>query len=736
MEKWKNDLTLEEKSELLVQGLIEQWDKNKYGMKRFLVSDGASGVRREREDGQAKPAPVCYPSPSIYACSWDRKLIHKTGKYLGIEAKARGVDILFGPGCNIKRSPLCGRNFEYYSEDPCLTAELATEFVKGLQEQGTGACVKHFAANNQETRRMSIDEKISLRALREIYLRAFEKPVREGKPDMVMTAYNKVNGEYCADSEFLLKKVLREEWNYDGNIITDCVAAHDLAKGIKNGLNLQLSSESRESIRKEVRSLIEKNEIREEEIDRAIESTIHLGKKCLQRDCDISYDAAEHHEFARHLAEESLVLLKNEQKFLPLQANERICVIGDLACSLRYQGGGSNHIENLYKVEQVYDAVRQICRDAVFAKGYGDKKEEEEELWKEAVEAAKGCDKVVICIGLPDAYESEGYDREHLEIPSVQEQLLYHVLEANPNVAVVLFHGAPLQMRWSENVKAVLDAGLPGEAGGRAVADCLFGNINPSGKLAETVPLKLADTPCYLNFPGGMNTVEYAEGIYIGYRYYDKKEMQVSFPFGHGLSYTSFQYSGIKVRDAGNKFEVSFWIENTGCRSGKEIMQLYICKPSVYYDCPVRELQDFTKAELEPKEKKQIHFLIAKDAFKIYGEEVQEWITEGGTGKIEIGASSRDIRLSAEVRIKKEEQLPLITGHTVLKDIFERYGKRDVLGELFRKYHLSGHHLNACDGEDPTLRAMAVMNTLESLKWADPNLTDGIIDQILIELNT
>ena len=741
-----NTLSLEEKSELLVQGLIEQWDEPKYGMTNFSVSDGASGVRRdryaERKGEEGRPV-VCFPSPSLYACSWNRELVREIGKSLGKQAKSRGVDVLFSPGCNIKRSPLCGRNFEYYSEDPVLTGELASEFIMGVKETGTGACAKHFAANNQETKRMSVDERIGKRALREIYLKAFEKPVREGKPDMVMTAYNRVNGEYCADSRFLLKEVLREEWGYKGSVITDCVGAHDLAKALKNGLTLQLSSESKESIFREVSDLIARGKLTEEDVDRAVRNTLELGEKYRnrgRRGSDSGTEQAyllqeeERHCFAQTAAEESMVLLKNEKSLLPLDRKSRIGVIGGFAKDLRYQGGGSNYLANPYRVEQLFDAVKEFCPDAVWSQGYDGEKSDS--TWeKEALETAGACEKIIFCMGLPQEYESEGYDRSDMDLPPCQEALLKKLAEVNENIIVVLFHGAPVTMAWTEYAGAVLDAGLPGEAGGTAAARCLFGEVNPSGKLAESYPLKLSDTPCYLNFPGEMDRVEYSEGIYVGYRYYDKKEMGVAFPFGYGLSYTSFSYSEIQVKQTEKEVEVSFRIENTGSCDGKETVQLYIAKPGKYYSCPVRELQDFKKVSLKAGEKKTVTFTVPEKAFRVYDEEAECWVMEGGIYRVDVGTSSREINLSEEVELQADTELLPVTRFTVLKDIFERYGKRDVMNALFREYGLNENNLTVCDSRDITARSMGCMNTLDSLKRSDPALTEEILEKILYGLN-
>lgn len=725
--------SLDEKAMLLSQGLIEQNDTSQYGLTSFYVADGPSGIRTRDEIPGKKTSVVCYPSVSTYACSWDRELIHTIGRYLGVEAKTVGVDVLFGPGCNIKRSPLGGRNFEYYSEDPVLTGELATEYVKGIQAEGVGACVKHFAANNQETRRMSIDERIDERALHEIYLKAFEKPIKEGKPYMVMTAYNKVNGEYCANHSLLLKQILRDQWKYDGNVITDCVAAHDLAQGIKNGLNLQLSSESAERIADEVKELIAANNMTESDVDQAVLRTIELSMECKKRKREEDFDPEEHHKFAEKIAVESMVLLKNENDFLPLREKDSICVIGKIGKSLRFQGGGSAHVTP-YRVDQVYDAVKEYCPDAVFAKGY----EEEDtccEWEQEAIQKAAEAEKVIFCMGLPESGESEGYDRMHMKLPLCQELLLEKVCKVNPNVVVLLFHGSPVEMSWSSRPKAILDVYLPGEAGGKAIGKLLFGKNNPCGKLAETVPVKLADTPCYLNFPGKGNRVNYAESVYVGYRYYDKKEMEVAFPFGYGMSYTTFSYKNLEVQRDGNNIEVSLTVKNTGNMEGKEIVQLYVKKPGILYDCPLRELQNFMKIGLKPGEEQKVRFLLTPENFQVYDEEAGRWVTEGGIYGIEVGKSSREICLSSEVELEPAGIKEEIKKDTVLEDIINRFAKKEMLEELFAGYPTALQILELCDSRDITLRAMQLSNTFETLKRSDSMITDAVIQEILEKLN-
>ncbi|MDO4445024.1 MAG: glycoside hydrolase family 3 C-terminal domain-containing protein [Bacillota bacterium] len=725
-------MSLDEKTMLLSQGLIEQNDLTPYGLKSFYVADGPSGIRKREEISHSNIPLVCFPSVSTYSCSWDKGLMRKIGYYLGQEAKTEGIHVLFGPGCNIKRSPLGGRNFEYYSEDPILTGELATEYVKGIQETGIGACVKHFAANNQETRRMSVDELIDERTLHEIYLKAFEKPVREGKPYMVMTGYNKINGEYCANNKKILKEVLRRDWEYQGNVITDCVAAHDLAEGLKNGLNLQLSSETKERLAEEVRELMAAGRITEKDVDAAVENTINLLLKCGKISGTEVYDPEEHHRFSAEVAAESMVLLKNENAVLPIQKTDSVCVVGKMAEDLRFQGAGSAHVDP-YQVSQIYEEMRKYNPQIIYRKGYD---EEVEESWEEVKKAVKKADKVVLCMGLPEVYESEGYDRKHMKLPKCQEDLLKKISEVNPHIIVVLLHGAPVEMPWVEQAEGILDAGLPGEAGGEAIRKLLFGEVNPSGKLTETYPERLENTPSYLNFPGKGNKVTYAEGIYVGYRYYDKRKMKVRFPFGYGLSYTEFVYRNLEVEKQKNgTIKVSLKVKNTGERSGKEIVQLYIKKPGVRYDCPERELADFEKISLASGEEKEVIFSLDPEIFQVYDEHFGTWVTEGGEYGIEIGTSSREIRMKEYIQLNSCGKEERIESDTTLEDIIYYFGKGEVLKQLLSEYLVSAHILELCFSENRTMRAMQLSNTMETLQRSDSMITEKVIHDLLEKLN-
>lgn len=735
-------LTLEEKAALLSQIVWETTDVSKYGINGFLLADGPAGLRRLKdyfdEDIYNTVPTTCYPSPSTYASSWDTALLYDIGRHLGIEAHTEDVDVLLGPGVNIKRSPLGGRNFEYYSEDPFLTGELATAYINGLQQEGIGACMKHFAVNNQETNRMTIDAKVDERALHEIYLKAFEKPVIEGKPWMVMTAYNRVNGAYCANNETILKETLRKKWGYDGCVVTDCYAAHNLAKGIKNGLNLQMPGETAKRLAQRIQKLIHQGEITELDLEKAISSNIELSIKCRENTKSISYDREEHHNFSRQAALESMVLLKNENAMLPLKRDEKIALIGEMAEKSRFQGGGSSHV-NPYRLENIRDSMAEYGASFSYSKGYeGD--HTTEYLIDEALQCAKNADKVLLCIGLPEIYESEGYDREHLSIPAVQQQLMDQLHKVNSNLIIVLFNGAPVEMPWISKAEALLEAYLPGEALGSAVVQLLYGESNPCGKLAETFPLRLEDTPSYLNFPGNTNQVEYREGIYVGYRYYDKKNIPVQYPFGYGLSYTSFQYSSLSIaRNMINENEtckITFWIENIGKLKGKEIVQLYVRPNDALSHRPEKELKAFTKTELQPGEKKQITFELKKDAFAYYDEELHQWVVEDGTFEICIGSSSRDIHLKGELHVMTflKPHRP-VTENTSLKEMLKLPERRNYLKENLKRYPRSMEFVLFCESKDPLVQSMGNLMSFQTLKRVDDKLTDEVIEEIVDGMN-
>ena len=636
----------------------------KFGIEAINVTDGPHGLRKQKtkkESGtdmlQGIPA-VCFPTASATSCSWDPELIERMGVALGEECNAEGVSVLLGPGNNIKRNPLCGRNFEYFSEDPLLAGEMAAAWIKGVQSQGVGASLKHFAANNQEARRMTVDSVVDERTLREIYLAGFETAVKKGKPWTVMNAYNRLNGTYCAENKWLLTDVLRDDWGFGGIVITDWGAENEIVDGLKAGQNIEMPSSDGLAAAKIVDALID-GTLDESTLDARVDEILDILFKGQKTKAAVPYDKTAHHALAREVATGSMVLLKNEDGILPLPKNKTVAVIGEMAKSPRYQGAGSSLI-NPTQLDSVFDELLRQDIGFLYAQGY-DKSTDKTDmaLIREAVDTAKRCETVLLFIGLTDEFESEGFDRSHLDLPQSHINLLTAVSKANPNVVVVLAGGAPIRMQWIDSCKAVLHTFLPGQAGAGAAVDLLFGNANPSGKLSETYLLKLEDTPSYNNFPGSPVTVEYREGLYVGYRYFDKVGKDVLFPFGHGLSYTTFEYSGLKLSKKNIKdtdtLKVTFKVKNTGDRAGAEVAQVYVSDTESTVYRPVKELKGFKKIFLEPGEEKTVTVELDKRAFAFWNTAIGDWYVESGAFDILVGASSRDIRLQAGVKVTSSD---------------------------------------------------------------------------------
>lgn len=655
-----SQMTLEEKASLC-SGL-DLWHTKpieRLGIPSIMMTDGPHGLRKQKEGGGFVSVPAtCFPTAVTLASSWDRALMEKVGSAIGEECQAEGVSILLGPGVNIKRSPLCGRNFEYYSEDPFLSSELALHFVRGVQSQGVGACLKHFCANNQEHRRLTVSAEVDERTLREIYLASFEKAVREGKPWSVMCAYNKVNGEYCSENTYLLSKILKEEWGFEGFVVSDWGAVNERAKGLLAGLDLQMPYDGGVGDRKIVEA-VKSGEIPEYVLDSAVERILKTVFKAVENKKEnATYDRVAHHELAREVARECFVLLKNEENILPLKREGVIALIGAFTKNPRYQGRGSSQI-NPTMLDNAYDEILKKVGDenrVLYAEGYRLESDEvDERLVYEAVEKAKRANVAVVFAGLPERYESEGYDRPHMKMPESHNVLIEKVSEVQKNVVVVLSNGAPIEMPWVDKVKGILETYLGGQGWGRAVADVLFGVANPSGKLAETFPKKLSDNPSYLYFPGEDDRVEYREGIFVGYRYYDKKEMDVLFPFGYGLSYTTFEYSNLvldrKEMTDRDVLRVSVRMKNTGKMRGKEVVQLYVRDVKSSVIRPEKELKGFEKVVLDPGEEREVVFTLDKRAFAYYDVELG-WRIEDGEFEILVGKSSRDIVLKGIVYVK------------------------------------------------------------------------------------
>lgn len=655
-----NKMSLEEKAMLCVGA--DYWNSKefkKYGIPKITMSDGPHGLRVQKaaKDNlgiNESEISVCFPAGATIANSWDRKIAYLLGETLGKEARAENINIVLGPAINIKRSPLCGRNFEYFSEDPYLTGILGGEYVKGLQSQNVGACVKHFAVNNQENRRRTIDVIIDERNLREIYLKAFEMIIKNSKPWSIMSAYNKVNGEYCSENSHLLKEILRKEWNFQGIVISDWGAENDRVKGIENEHELEMPGGRGNGI-EQIIEAVKIGKIPENKLNNIIDRIIDLAKRCNNNQKQETYDKEKHHNIAQKIAEESIVLLKNDDNILPLK-NRKIALIGDMAKNPRYQGAGSSTI-NPYKIENAYNNLKENNIIFEYAKGYEKiESENDETLRKEAIEIAKKNEIVIIFAGLTENFESEGIDRKNLNIPQNQNKLIEEICKVNKNVIIVLSNGSPILMPWKDKVKAIITGYLGGEAGAKAMINCILGKINPSGKLAETYPKKIEDTPCFENYPGTELTVEYKESIYVGYRFYDTTNIDVLFPFGYGLSYTTFTYSNLKINQKKDKIIVTFKIKNTGNFKGKEIAQLYISQENPKTFKSKKELKGFEKIELEAGEEKEISITLNNDSFEYYNPEIKRWAIEEGTYKILIGKSSRDIELEDKIFIKSNDK--------------------------------------------------------------------------------
>jgi beta-glucosidase len=646
-----------------------------------MLTDGPHGLRKQATAadhvGLSDSVPAtCFPPAVALGSSFDAELVERVGRALGAEARAEHVAVVLGPGINIKRSPLCGRNFEYLSEDPLVSGVLGAALVRGIQSAGVGACVKHFAANNQETDRARISAEVDERTLREIYLAGFERVVTEARPWMVMCAYNKVNGTYASQHPWLLTDVLRTEWGFDGAVVSDWGAVSDRVAALRAGLDLQMPATGSHVTDAEIVAAVRSGALDETVLDRAVGRILTVLARALPAGREGgAFDADAHHALAREAAADCAVLLKNEPvdgaPLLPLDPAATVAVIGEFARTPRYQGAGSSQV-NPTRLDDAWSAIREIAADrAVFAAGFGlDDSGNDEALRAEAVEAARGADVAVLFLGLPDSEESEGFDREHLLLPTAQTGLLAAVAEVNPRVVVVLSNGSTVQVAgWGHHAAAILEGWLLGQAGGGAIADLLLGRANPSGRLAETIPLRLPDTPSHLNFPGELGVVRYGEGVFVGYRGYDAREQEVSYPFGHGLSYTSFGYTDLAVTaDDDQGLTVSATVTNTGSRAGKEVVQVYVGPPASAVARTVRELKGFAKVALEPGESRRVRFVLTRRDLSYLHPRKGRWWFEGGEFGVAVGASSRDLRLSATVTVAAPTSVPPLAEDASLQE--------------------------------------------------------------------
>lgn len=655
-------MTLEEKAALCDgRDFWHLKGMEKYGIPEIMVCDGPHGLRKKDYEktglsiSTSVPA-ISFPTAATTACSWDPELIYEMGVALGKKCQKEKVGVLLGPGVNMKRSPLCGRNFEYFSEDPVLAGEMAAGLINGVQSMGIGTSLKHFCVNSQETRRMVVDSVVDERALREIYLRAFEIAVKKAKPWTVMNSYNKINGTHGSENYHTMTEILRNTWGYDGVVVSDWGAVNNRVDGMKAGNDLEMPS-SDGSGTKKIIDAVKSGKLSESVVDERALNILNLIKKCADGAvADYEYDELADQKLARKIAANSIVLLKNDG-ILPLDKKKKYAVIGELAKTPRYQGAGSSHIVPT-QLDNAFDELKKSGVDVEFSKGYElsvKKASKNAGHIERAVALAQRCDAAIVFVGLTDEYEAEGFDRVHMELPAVHNELVNAIVKANPNTIVVLAGGSPVELPWNNNVKALLNSYLGGQAGGGAVADILTGKVNPSGKLAETYPMCYGCTPAKNNFPGNPATVEHRESVYIGYRYYEKINKQVRYPFGFGLSYTTFEYSDLKLdkseMDENDKLTVSFKVKNTGKAAGSEVAQLYVSDKESTIFRPVKELKGFKKISLEPGEEKEVEITLCRRAFAFWNVNTNDWCVESGEFEIAVGASSADIRLSGVVTV-------------------------------------------------------------------------------------
>ena len=651
-------MTLEEKAAFLSgKGEWQTWDFERLGIPSMYCSDGPHGIRKQAGAGDhlglnpSLPA-TCFPTAATMANSWDPELGEEIGKALGEEAEVQDVHVVLGPGLNIKRSPLCGRNFEYFSEDPYLAGKMAAGYVRGIQSKGRYACPKHFAVNSQELRRMAMNAVLDERTLREIYLTGFEIAVKEGGAKAIMTSYNQVNGTYSNENTHLLKDILRDEWGYDGIVITDWGGSNDHIKGVAAGSDLEMPTPGMDSARQIVKA-VQEGRLSEEAVDacvdRLLEAVLTLVKERSEGERKPeAFDTEAHHALARKAASESAVLLKNQDGILPLKPGTRVALIGDFAFEPRYQGAGSSMV-NATKLDKMSELIKEYDLTVVgMARGYMRTGETDTVMEKEAVDLAQSADVVLYCFGLDELSESEGVDRTHMRIPQNQISLLEAVARVNENVVGVLSAGAAVEMPWQTSLKALLHGYLYGQAGAGAMLDILTGKVNPSGRLNETYPVRYEDTPAFKYFPSEERNSEYREGLYVGYRYYDTAKVRVLYPFGFGLSYTEFKYSDLTVDQDGAEFTLT----NTGDMDGAEVAQLYVGMKDARVFRPEKELKGFQKVFLRAGESRKVRIPFDDKTFRYWNVRTDRWEVEGGTYTIMIGASCLDIRLSTEADVE------------------------------------------------------------------------------------
>ncbi|MCM1262854.1 MAG: glycoside hydrolase family 3 C-terminal domain-containing protein [Butyrivibrio sp.] len=694
-----SQMTLEEKAGMCSgEDFWHLKSVERLGIPAVMVSDGPHGLRKQPETadhlgmGESIVA-VCFPAACAVTSSFDTELIHEMGETLGEECQAEDISVLLGPAVNIKRSPLCGRNFEYMSEDPYLAGKMAAAYIDGVQSRGVGTSIKHYAANNQEYNRMSCSSNMSERTLREIYLPAFEMAVKEAQPKTIMCSYNKINGVYASENRHLLTEILRDEWGFEGYVMTDWGAVSDRVKGIEAGLDLEMPGSGGFNDAKII-AAVKDGSLDEALLDIAVERILKVVFSYIDnRHAEAVFDRDADHEKAVKIETESAVLLENNG-VLPLTADAKVVYIGEYAAKPRYQGGGSSHI-NSSKVSSALESAKAKNRAVTYVKGFPfDKDEENEEELKAAVQAAKEAETAVIFAGLPDVIESEGYDRKDMKLPACQNKLIEAVAQVQPNTVVVLHNGSPVETPWADKAAAVLEMYLGGQGVGEATDKILYGEANPSGRLAETFPLHLEDNPSYLNFPGDGDNVDYAEGVYVGYRYYDTKKMPVRWAFGHGLSYTTYEYSNLKMPTEAlnddNCVKITVDVKNVGNMAGKEVVQLYVSDKNGTPGRPVKELKGFAKVALAPKETKTVEFILKARDLSFYHEGLGDWYAPSGKYEVLVGHACDEIILRGELTFETKKLPPLyVNGATTIGQLLAHPVTAPVVGEMMKSMQQS-----------------------------------------------
>lgn len=753
--KLVSEMTLEEKTLLLSgDGWWQTHAIKRLGIQSIFLTDGPNGLRKAEGDGLGLAVPAtCFPTASALASSWDTGLAKRVGVALAEESQANDVQILLGPGINMKRSPLGGRNFEYLSEDPILAGKMAASYIVGVQSQGVGTSVKHFAANSQEFERMANNSNVDERTLHEIYLTAFEIAVKEGKPWTIMASYNKLNGVYASENSLLLKEILRKNWGFEGFVMSDWGAVNNRVNGVAAGLNLEMPGSGVVN-QNELIKAVKDGKLPVATLNESVTELLAILLKA--RDSHkpgAKFNADQHNALAREVGSQSIVLLKNDDNILPLDVKkQKIAFIGGFAKAPRYQGAGSSQV-NPIKISNAFDEMKKYTggKDITYAAGYENEEQTSEALIADAVKAAKDADVAVIFVGLPDSYESEGFDRKSIDMPTAHNKLVEAVAAAQKNVIVVLMNGSAITMPWLPNVKGVLEGWLGGQAGGGAIADVLSGKVNPSGKLSETFPKSINDTPTALGFPGLNQEAFYGEGIFIGYRYYDKRNIAPLFPFGYGLSYTTFAYSDLSLSAADMKdtdsLTVSVKVKNTGKAAGKEVVQLYVSSTDSTTIHAEKELKAFTKVTLAPGEEKTAEFKLGRRDFAYYNIAVHNWSVIPGAFKIKVGGASDALPLEKEVKVSLTKVIvsPL-TRYSMVKEFLRHPNGKKFYPELLKSFGVDVNQAPA-KGETPeqtqakkkaNLMMMSFLNDLPAYKlvyFSAGKFSYKMLDDMLTEIN-